>query len=110
MPTCCSRPAAKQEALSWFIRSANADADEETDALDRVAELSDEDPMTSTSVDATCRLADEACWRTRTWNSLRVVGEDRRPPETTDGGVESATAAEPHRQSAGMPTTPPLDD
>ncbi|MEP6562622.1 MAG: tetratricopeptide repeat protein [Nakamurella sp.] len=31
-----------QEALSWFIRSANADADEETDALDRVAELSDE--------------------------------------------------------------------
>jgi tetratricopeptide (TPR) repeat protein len=31
----------EQEALSWFIRSANADADEETDAFDRVAELSD---------------------------------------------------------------------
>ena len=29
-----------QEALSWFIRSANADAEEVTDALDRVAALS----------------------------------------------------------------------
>jgi len=28
------------EALSWFIRAANADAEEETDALDRVADLS----------------------------------------------------------------------
>jgi uncharacterized protein YjbI with pentapeptide repeats len=33
----------QQEALSWFIRSANADAEEETDALDRVADLSDEE-------------------------------------------------------------------
>jgi len=31
-----------QEALSWFIRSANADTDEETDALERVAALTDE--------------------------------------------------------------------
>ena len=30
----------RPEALSWFIRSANADADEETDALDRVEALS----------------------------------------------------------------------
>ena len=32
-----------QEALSWFIRSADVDNDEETDALDRVAELSESD-------------------------------------------------------------------
>ena len=34
----------KDEALSWFIRSANADEDEETDALERVEELSAELP------------------------------------------------------------------
>jgi tetratricopeptide (TPR) repeat protein len=33
----------RAEALSWFIRSANSDADEETDALDRVEALSTED-------------------------------------------------------------------
>ena len=33
----------EQEALSWFIKSANADAEEETDALDRVAEFGDEE-------------------------------------------------------------------
>jgi tetratricopeptide (TPR) repeat protein len=32
-----------QEALSWFIRSANADTEEETDALDRVEALSEEE-------------------------------------------------------------------
>jgi tetratricopeptide (TPR) repeat protein len=32
----------RAEALSWFIRSANSDADEETDALDRVEQLSAE--------------------------------------------------------------------
>ena len=30
----------RPEALTWFIRSANSDADEETDALDRVEALS----------------------------------------------------------------------
>ena len=35
----------KDEALSWFIRSANADEDEETDALDRVEELGAEVPL-----------------------------------------------------------------
>ena len=35
----------QQEALSWFIRSANADTEEETDALDRVEAMSgDETP------------------------------------------------------------------
>jgi hypothetical protein len=31
-----------QEALSWFITSANADVDEETDAIERVEQLSGE--------------------------------------------------------------------
>jgi tetratricopeptide (TPR) repeat protein len=34
----------RPEALTWFIRSANSDADEETDALDRVEALSLEAP------------------------------------------------------------------
>ena len=29
----------RDEALSWFIRAANADLDEETDALERLADL-----------------------------------------------------------------------
>ncbi len=33
----------QQEALSWFIRSANADTEEETDALDRVEAMSGEE-------------------------------------------------------------------
>jgi len=31
----------RQEALTWFVRAADADTDEETDAGDRLAELSD---------------------------------------------------------------------
>ncbi len=33
----------REEALGWFIRSANADLEEETDAMERVAELSDDE-------------------------------------------------------------------
>jgi hypothetical protein len=42
----------RAEALSWFIRSANSDADEETDALDRVEQLSAEAAGAEPSVGA----------------------------------------------------------
>jgi tetratricopeptide (TPR) repeat protein len=39
----------RAEALGWFIRSANSDADEETDALDRVEAMSLEDAQAADS-------------------------------------------------------------
>ena len=55
-------PAAKPEALTWFIRAANADADEDTDALERVEAL--------------------AARRGQPWNRSGLAGDPARPAAT----------------------------
>ncbi|MET0966545.1 MAG: tetratricopeptide repeat protein, partial [Nakamurella sp.] len=86
----------EQEALSWFIRSANADADEETDALDRVAELSDEeseDEDRVTSPPAADKLLDDEDLELSP--GIKVDQASAGYLADSDSGAESAPAAQP---------------
>jgi len=88
------------EALSWFIRAANADAEEETDALDRVADLSggeadgDESDDVEDDEGSDVDLADDLEFSSGTLD----LSDTRR---ATDG-VELTAAAEDADEMAGI--------
>ncbi len=77
-----------QEGLSWFIRSADVDNDEETDALDRVAELADS---------ASLEDGDDSVPVAITGTSIAADPETTERPD--DVQLEAATGA-----------LPPVDD
>ena len=49
----------QQDALSWFIKAADADLEEETDALERIEELGAEEPAVESPDPADDRIHDE---------------------------------------------------
>ncbi len=77
----------RDDALGWFIRSANADLEEETDALERVAELGDEDSAQDeqgeapSSVDV---LANPPAVAAGSGGAQEIQTTDVAEPEVTD--------------------------
>ncbi len=84
-----------QEALSWFIRSADVDNDEETDALDRVAELSESENLTAEDVPAGPDSA-----------AADVAGAVAEDVENTDPPLEVEPEEDPETSSGDASDSP----
>ena len=104
-----ARTGRRDEAVSWFIRAADVDADEETDAAERLEEFLDEADGEPNGQQRGEPTGSEPGKPGRAEPGEPDADDERRTPESDDAESDAAAAADAGPADAGPAEAEPAD-